>query len=460
MLTVSGDCAGSPMYMQLYTQLKEEILSHQRPPRSKLPSRRTLAAQLGVSLSTVNGAYEQLLAEGYIAARPRSGYYVCAIDTLQVAEKPPALCPEPEPEQKPCAIDFHPGRIDEEKFPFSVWQRLVRAAASDPMLLRRTPPQGDYGLRQAVADYLFSARGVRCAPEQMVIGAGADALLGMLSYLLDNDYALGVENPVYNKAYRLFARTGHPVVPVQTDKSGIPVEQLPPAGKIVLYTTPSHQYPLGYRMPMSRRVELLNWSCAARDRYIIEDDYDSEFRYSGKPLPSLQSADKNSRVIYMGTFSRVLAPSVRIAYMVLPQPLLERYRRTYDCFSTGVSTLEQLTLRSFLQQGFFTRHVNRMRVVYGQKHKTLTEALSACGQLTPIGEPAGTQVTVRVRNGMDEAELVRRAAEAGVAVYPISPYFIGPMDGRFRGKILLGFGALSDGQITRGVGLLRQAWGL
>lgn len=453
--------AAQPLYLQLYTQLKQQILSGSIGCGEKLPSKRILAEQLGVSVNTVYGAYSQLQSEGYIEPRPKSGYFVCEVErlrqTAKIAEQPAAV----ETEGTKLTVDFHPGRIAEERFPTTLWARHLRTAALGTEALRRMPAQGDYRLRSEIAKYLYEARGVNCTPEQIVLGAGTSALFEMLSFLLQPSWTFAVENPVYNKAYLLFARMGHPIVPCEIDKQGVTLPQLENLDRVVLYTTPSHQFPLGYHMPMTRRAKLLNWCAAKEHRYLIEDDYDSEFRYQAKPIPSLQSLDTNGRVIYMGTFSRVIAPSIRISYMVLPKGVLSLYQSDYSGFATGVSTLEQLALRAFMENGDFLRHVNRMRVYYGKKRELLTKCLTASkGKISQIGDAAGTHLTVKVQNGMTEAELVETAKQAGVGVYPISRYFIGPMPPQFGGKVLLGFGDLSDDGIIKGVQALQTAWNI
>lgn len=455
MLVLSND--SQPLYLSIYRQLRQQIQSGELAAGAKLPSKRALASQLGVSVNTVDSAYGQLQSEGFVDSRPKSGYYVCVIDTLQHLTPP-----RPQPAVQPTAdsgvsVDFSPGGVAREKFPFSVWQRLLKLCLEDSASLLRTAPQGDPGLRQAVAGYLYAARGVRCDCGQVVIGAGTDSLLSILSYILPNACTIAVENPVYNKAYLLFSRMGHAVLPAEIDKQGVLVEPLSTLDNAVLYTTPSHQYPLGISMPMGRRVKLLNWAGSGRFRYIIEDDYDSEFRYDSRPVPSLQSIDRNERVIYLGTFSRSVAPSIRVSYMVLPPALLELYRKQYGFFASEVSTLEQAALREFLLRGHFETHLNRMRVYYRNKRRRLIEALSPLeGRLRIIGEAAGHHLTVKAENGLSEAQLCRRALEQGVRVYPISPYFMGKCP--YDGKVLLGFGGLTDSQIQSGADALIRAW--
>lgn len=448
---------GSPLYLNLYRQLRAQIESGERGAGEKLPAKRVMASQLGVSVNTVDAAYGQLLSEGFVEARPRSGYYVQPIGQIQRLPPPQPAAAGPAVSTDGVRVDFAPGDIAREKFPFTVWNRLLKSAMDDPDSLRRAGPQGDPGLRRAVASYLHAARGVNCGPEQVVIGAGSDNLLSLLSYLLPSQCTAAVENPVYNQAYRFFARMGHPVVPAEIDRQGVMVEPLEPLSDALLYTTPSHQYPLGLSMPMGRRVKLLNWAGRGGSRFILEDDYDSEFRYDARPVPSLQSIDENGRTIYLGTFSRSVAPSIRVSYLVLPPALLEPYRREYSGFACAVSTLEQIALREFILQGHFETHLNRMRVCYRAKRAALLDGLAPLdGQIRRIGEAAGCHLTLQARNGLTEQQLCQRALSVGVRVYPISPFFMGKCP--YEGKVLLGFGGLSEHSLREGAAALCRAW--
>ena len=315
----------TPLYESIYRQLRGEISAGQRRTGEKLPSKRTLAAQLGVSINTVAGAYRQLESEGYIEARARSGFYVLPLADLIPGETPAPSGPVPDASSAP-EVDFAVGAVDERLFPMTVWQRLTRACLNSPDILRRSEPQGDRGLREEIARYLARARGVRCTPEQIVIGTGTDALLRALGGISPESCTFVVENPSYHRADSHFLRMGHRVLPAQMDGRGVTVAPLEGLDDAVVYTAPSHQYPLGFAMPMGRRTELLAWCARGRFRYVIEDDYDSEFRYNARPLPSLQSIDRADRVIYLGTMSGVISPALRIGYMVLPPLLLARLR--------------------------------------------------------------------------------------------------------------------------------------
>lgn len=451
-----------PLYQALYQQLKRQIQTGAIPCGERLPSKRKLAEQLDVSVNTVDSAYCQLEAEGFIQSFPRRGFFVQAAGMLppdSPAPIPAQSCPSAVPPAY--RVDFSPSGMARQQFPFGLWRRLMKSCFNeyDDTLLLRTPPQGDPGLRSAVADYLFRARGVRCRPEQIVIGAGTDNLLLILGYILPESFVLAVENPLYNHSHRLFARLGHPISAIPVDREGIRLSALPDTDQAVVYTTPSHQYPLGYAMPIGQRTALLQWSSHGQERYIIEDDYDSEFRYQSRPIPSLQSIDHLGRVIYLGTFSRSVAPALRISYMVLPEKLLELYQQHYQGYASTVSGFEQTVLRQFMTEGHFDTHVNRMRVYYRNRRQCLVDALTPLRQqLEILGDPAGHHLTLRVTNGMDEEELVASALSQGVRVYPVSPYFLGAVPQEYRSTVLLGFGGLSDEEIKLGAALLSEAW--
>ena len=449
-----------PLYESVYRQLRDEISGGQRKTGEKLPSKRTLAAQLGISINTVEGAYRQLESEGYIEARARSGFYVLPLSDLSLQTPPETALPRtpaaPAPE-----IDFAVGAVDETLFPMTVWQRLVRASLNMPGILSRSDRPGDPGLREEIARYLARARGVRCAPEQILLGPGTEALLRTLGSILPDSCSFVVENPAYHKACLHFSRMGHRVIPAQMDGKGVMLGPLETLDNVVVYTAPSHQYPLGFAMPMGRRTALLAWCAGGRFRYVVEDDYDSEFRYDARPLPSLQSIDRAERVVYLGTMSGVIAPSLRISYMILPPQLLQRLRDRPDPYSCSVPTLEQFALREFMRQGYFEKHLNRMRVCYKNRRRALCELLRPYeDRLRVIGAQAGSYALVQVKNGMEERELCESAMRRGVRVWPISPYFMGEVPEQYRACVLLGYGNLTDEQMRRGVGLLTDAWDL
>lgn len=455
-----NDLRRLPLYESVYRQLREEISTGQRKAGEKLPSKRALASELGISINTVEAAYRQLESEGYIEARLRSGFYVLPLSVLKQG-----ISNEPQPlgdTQRPLPeIDFAVGAVDAALFPMGVWQRLTRASLNAEGILSRSEAQGDPGLRLEIARYLARARGVHCDPSQILLGPGTDYLMQVLSGLLPENCTFALENPAYHKAYLHFSRMGHTVLPAEMDGKGVLLEPLEKLDNIVVYTAPSHQYPLGFAMPMGRRTALLAWCSRGRFRYVIEDDYDSEFRYDARPLPSLQSIDHSDRVVYLGTMSGVIAPSLRISYMILPPELLAIFRAQRVPYSCNISTLSQYTLREFMAQGYFEKHVNRMRVCYKNRRRELTELLRPYGKaLRVIGAQAGSYLLVQVRGAQGEEELCAEALRHGVGVYPIGPYFMGQVPPEYQNTVQLGFGNLTKERMARGVCLLAEAWGL
>ena len=461
MLHLSLQENDEPLYVQVYQQIKQQIRNGSLPENERLPSKRQLAAQMQISVNTVSAAYSQLVSEGFLIARPQRGFFVCHLDELVQTRHAEIKQPQTVHTKPSVLVDFSISDVARDKFPFQAWRKTMNKCFNeyDPDLLTSTPPQGDYNLRQSIARYLYQARGVNCTAEQVIIGAGNDNLLQMLSYILDSSCTIGMENPVYHKAMHFFQRMGHSVKAFPLDEHGMQIEPLNSYDNIAVYVTPSHQFPLGITMPVSRRIKLLNWTQEGSNRYIIEDDYDSEFRYNSRPVPALQSLDKNGRVIYLGTFSKSIAPSLRISYMVLPRPLLKQYLEQYVFFSSAVSRFEQAVLHEFITSGHFETHLNKMRKVYRTRGQELAQALSVFGnQLQIFGEGAGLYLTVQLKNGLSEAEMCKKAEEAGVKVYPISPYFNGPVPEEHQSKVLLGFGALTTEQMRQGVDLLYKAW--
>ncbi len=463
MLHFSLQEQGDALYIQIYQQIKQQIRSGSLPEDYRLPSKRQLAAQLQISVNTVSSAYSQLVSEGFLIAKPQRGFFVCHLDELiqteTLDEKQHEVQQKDSP--SPIIVDFSINDVARDKFPFQAWRKTMNKCFNeyDPDLLTSTPPQGDQQLRQAIAQYVYQARGVNCTAEQVIIGAGNDNLLQMLSYILDSSCTIGMENPVYHKAMHFFQRMGHHVLSFPVDDHGLQIEPLEQYDNIAVYVTPSHQFPLGITMPVSRRIKLLNWSQEGSNRYIIEDDYDSEFRYNSRPVPALQSLDHNSRVIYLGTFSKSIAPSLRISYMVLPRPLLKQYLDQYLSFQSAVSRFEQNVLYEFIVSGHFETHLNKMRKLYRTRGQDLAQALTIFGNhLQIFGEGAGLYLAVQLKNGLTETDMCQRAIEKGVKVYPISPYFIGTVPPEHQSKVLLGFGSLTTEQMLQGVGLLKEAW--
>ncbi len=466
MISLAPKTPETPLYLQIYQQLKEAIGSGTLPANTRLLSKRKMAEQLGVSVNTIDTAYSQLLSEGFITSIPKKGYYVCEMETLLFSKHhsslPKQMVPAPLPPKKNHQIDFSINNIDSNAFPYHTWRKLLRTALNeyDKHLLCASPSQGEPALCTAIATYLYLSRGVHCRPEQVVIGAGTDNLLQILSYILDNSCTIAMENPVYHEACLFFQRMGHRVLSIPIDTNGIPTEPLYTLKDTAVYITPSHQFPLGITMPISRRIKLLNWANREERRYIIEDDYDSEFRYDTRPIPSLQSIDQNGKVIYLGSFSKSVTPALRISYMVLPEELLSIYLQRYTVFSCAVSKVDQLVLTRFLSEGHYETHLNKMRKIYKEKRAFLVSALGEAfgDQIEIMGENAGHHVLIKLKKGLSQQEMCEKAEKVGVIVYPISPFFMGKLASEYEGMVLAGYASLSVEELKKGVSLLKKAW--
>ena len=467
---------GTPFYEQIYDFIVKEIRSGALPPATRMPSTRVLAANLGVSRSTSQAAYDQLVSEGYLEASPCRGYYIADMEWMsEVAageeNRSGRLFPEAEPrnagrpdeetEPIPLICDFSPRGIDLETFPYGIWRKLSRDVLSETgeNFFNAGDSQGEPALRAALAAYLHSARGVNCSPDQIVVGAGNEYLLLLLSQFLEGERVIAMENPTYKQAYRVFERVGYEVLPMPMDASGMSVKKLQESRAQLAYVMPSHQYPTGAIMPIRRRMEMLAWANRKQGRYLIEDDYDSEFRYKGKPIPALQGVDPGEKVIYIGTFSRSVAPAIRISYMVLPKELLREYHRKCDFYASTVSRVDQQILARFLTEGHFERHLNKMRKRYRAKHDALLESLAPLTDRMEItGENAGIHLLLTSRKGWEEARMEEQARQAGVLVYGMSRNQIGEEMKKKPGTVILGYASCSMDEIRQGAEALVKAW--
>ena len=452
------------LYQQIYEHIRQEIREGKLLAGERLPSTRSLAEYLQVARSTVDYAYDQLLSEGYIEAKPYKGYFVCRLEGIFTMEQremtePEVVRPDSEEDGAQVQIDFSPYGIDMTGFPFGVWKRITKNILNDSNseLFAQGEPQGDYDLRMTISRYLHSSRGVNCRPEQIIVGAGNDYLLLLLEKILGRHVGIAMENPTYKRAYRIFQSFAYRIYTVDMDDKGMRADKLLELPVRAAYVMPSHQYPTGAVMTIGRRAELLRWAEKEPDRYLIEDDYDSEFRYRGKPIPSLQSSDKRGKVIYIGTFSKAIAPAIRVSYMVLPESLLEVYRRDCSFYSCTVSRIDQRILNEFIRDGYFERHLNKMRMHYRAKHDLLLAELEPFKKAFTIsGEDAGLHLLLTAKGDVTEAQLLSAATEAGVKVYGMSENMV-ETDAP-KATILLGFGSVSETEMKEGLHRLQKAW--
>ncbi|WP_340256417.1 PLP-dependent aminotransferase family protein [Brevibacillus borstelensis] len=407
------DSSRIPHYVQIYEQMKRQMIAGTLSEHTKLPSVRKLADLLGLSTTPVETAYQQLIAEGFIASKPKSGYYVQPLAEQQVdrggeRERKSTVARLQHRDTSSYPYVFYLSRNDFSQFPFALWRRLFNRVLRHEYqeLLFYGDPQGEYGLRRELARYLHQLRGVSCSPGQIVIGADQYGLLSLLALLLKARVArVGVENPGYPLIASIFRQNGYEVVPVSLEEDGLNVNELADSGVQLVAVSPSHQYPRGMIMPIAKRLRLLEWA-KKTDAYLIEDDYDGEFRYHGRPVPSLQGLAEGTNVIHMGGFSQVLAPAFCVYYMALPESLLASYDLLLRelLLEQSASPLHQKTLELLMREGHFEKHVRRMRNVYRKKHDTLVQAVRKhMGERAVlIGEDAGFHVLLKVEHHLEE----------------------------------------------------------
>ena len=453
-----------PLYTQLYHRIKESILSGTLPANTRLASVRDLAAELSVSRNTVESSYLELYAEGYIYSKPRSGYFVSVLaqDAVLLSQSRERRVPGPHPPvPPPRAFDFHPARLDPAAFPASLWRScyLDCLRQSSRELTEYGDPQGEWGLRCNIQRYLERSRGVVCDPEQIVICSGLQQGLDIVAHLQkERRPVVAVEDPGYHLPRAVFNNHRFTVLPIPVSPTGIDLDLLEASGSTIAYVTPSHQFPMGCVMPVANRLRLIEWA-GSGGRLIIEDDYDSELRYHGKPIPSLQGLHPGGNIVYSGTFSKVLSPALRASYLILPHALLPAYLEHFQAYFCTVPLLEQRTLAAFMEQGHWERHVRRMRTLYRKKHDALLRAVERHfgARALIVGQGAGLHVVLQlIGQASGEEELIARAQSKGVGLFPFSVTYANeaPDSSRF----LLGFGGLTASEIEQGVEALFRSW--
>jgi GntR family transcriptional regulator / MocR family aminotransferase len=464
-----------PLYRQIYEAIRTAILSGEFAPGKRLAATRMLARELGVSRITVLNAYEQLFAEGYLDGKGGAGTFVAAelpesllrTETIKQSKQKKTnapLCLSPFGEklaQKDIGSirartiakfqPFQNGLTAVDKFPFEIWSRIAARVHRNPSreVLGYGDPQGYFPLREAIAAHLKSARGVNCAPEQVLITSGAQQALDLTAriFLSEKDSVL-IEDPCYQEARSAFDAIGSKIIPVPVDAEGLNLAAARQKAKLI-YVTPSHQYPLGVTMSLPRRLALLQWA-RSNDAWIIEDDYNSEFRYAGRPLASLQGLDQGGRVIYVGTFSKTIFPSIRIGCAVVPPDLVAIFTAARALSDTHSSLIDQAILTEFIRDGHFARHVRRMRTLYEERQQTLIAECekNLVGLLDTKKADAGMHLVGWLPEGLSDKAISRKAAEQNLKLAPVSSYCAKELP---RGGLILGYTAFGRNQIKEGV---------
>ncbi|MEG6584877.1 MocR-like pyridoxine biosynthesis transcription factor PdxR [Dendrosporobacter sp. 1207_IL3150] len=454
---------GKPLYSQLYQQIRNNILSGDLKPGTKLSSSRHLSKELCVSRTTVDMAYQQLVSEGYLVGKPRSGYYIEALDNLnlpvfmETKTEEEAILNEPVKSPK---YNLQYGKLETAIFPFRKWRQLTNKCLRDDkeQIMSYGPAQGEHGLRTAISEFLREYRGVECTANQIVICPGTQYCLNLAGQLIQpSTNAIAIENPGFWAARSIFSNMGFRIIPVPVKKHGLKVKQLRMTDAQAVYVTPSHQFPTGNIMSITRRLELVKWARES-DSIIIEDDYSCHLRYNVRPIQALQALAPD-QVIYIGSFSKILSPSIRVAYMVLPQKMVDRFLLSSEHFPCSVPFLIQKPLELFLKEGEWGSHLRKITRHMKKKRGILIQALKhEFGDAVSIsGGNAGLHLLVQVMSQLSEQELVARAFQAGLLIHPAGNLWQDQSDAPF-GTVLLGYGGIALEDIYPAVQLLRQAW--
>lgn len=462
MLTYNFVNIGSDsLYMYLYKCIKKDIKEGRLKAHEKLPSKRALSKNLGISVITVENAYSQLIAEGYIYSLPKKGFYISDLKDSGVEEiEGNSNNLHISHEKKKYIADFTSNQTDSEAFPFSIWAKTMREVVNDKQtqLMINAPCGGIMELRQEIAEYLKQFRGMKVNPEQIIIGAGTEYLYTLIIQLLNKKTVYGVENPGYKKISKVYGSMNVFYKHIDIDGLGVPVEALEENNIDVMHISPSHHFPTGIVMPISRRYELLAWASKKKVRYIIEDDYDSELRLLGKPIPTLQSIDVSGKVIYMNTFTKTLCSTVRISYMVLPEDLMCKFYKNLSFYSCTVSNFEQYTLAKFLQNGCFEKHINRLRKYYQNKRDEILKSLSKepiREFITITEEEAGVHFLMHINSKKSEEEIVLRAEDKGIKLVPLSEYYCGS-EVKFLNTYVMNYSSIDTKNISKIVSALYE----
>ena len=460
MLTYSFEGKGSEsLYAHLYNCIKNDVLTGVLAPGYKLPSKRTFAKNLGISTITVENAYAQLIAEGFIYSIPKKGYFISDIDVTRSVKS--ASAPQKATENQPFFADLVSNSTLHTLFPFSVWAKLMRDVIShkSQSLMTKPPCGGIYELREKIAEHLRQFRAVEVDPSRLIVGAGTEYLYGLIIQLIGRGKIYAAEEPGYKKIGKIYESNGVKVRHIPIDSAGLDAGKLRESGADVVHISPSHHFPTGIVMPISRRYELLSWAAQEDGRYIIEDDYDSEFRMALRPVPSLKSIDAADAVIYMNTFTKSLAPTIRISYMVLPESLAERFYRELGFYSCTVSNFEQYTLAEFIGGGYLENHINRMRRHYKSIRDAFLSEIRANSVLKSAEvreEDAGLHFLLKLDTPLTDMELKAAMRREGINISCLSDYYFNASDAE-KGTLIVNYSSVPPENVGEVVARLAAA---
>lgn len=431
------------LYMQIYEYFKNEIINGTYKANTKLPSKRNLAKEYNISLNTVDNAYSKLLEEGFIYSKERQGFFVSDVGELYVLDSKPIHITK---EEENIEYDFSYSGVSEE-FPYKIFKKISSNIFDNKDILEKVDYQGYLPLRTQISEYLDKSRGFKADPSQIVISSGSEYLFQIIFKLISGKF--GIEDPGYNMLSNIMDTNDINYEFISVDENGMDLTKLKKSKSDFCVITPAHQFPTGVIMNMQRRVELLNMK---KIKYVIEDDYDSEFKYSKRPVPALKSIDVNDKVIYIGSFSKSISPSFRVSFMVLPFDLVEKYNKIFKFFICPVSIMVQKMLTAFIETGEFEKHLNRMRKIYSKKRQLLIDMLSERKDITIRGADAGLHVVLEYPKNYSEEYIVKKAKEKKIKVYGLSSYGTK----REIPSILLGFATLSEEKLKEGVKLFLE----
>ncbi|WP_026654068.1 MULTISPECIES: PLP-dependent aminotransferase family protein [Butyrivibrio] len=462
MLTYDFTKGEGPLYQKLYNFIKDDITKGVLLPGEKLPSRRSLSENLGISTVTVDNAYDQLVEEGYINAFPKKGYFVAVTMTVSFPkEKKREFKIATKRSKDEYDFDFSSSRLDAESFPFSVWAKLTRenVAGRSDKLLEVSESSGIYELREAIAGHLSSFRGLNVSPDQIVVGAGTEYLYGLIIKLLGKDKKYCVEDPGYRKISQIYETEGVRHAFGRMDESGLLVSELVRTKADIAHISPTHHFPTGITMPIGRRNEIMAWASEKEGRYIVEDDYDSEFRLRGNPIPPMQSMDRMDKVIYINTFSKSLASTIRIGYMVLPEHLAERFYEKLAFYSCTVPTFDQYTLSDFIKKGYFEKHINRMRHQYTRKRESVLEIIKK--ELDGIDyrlieNDSGLHFILQLFTKQTDRDIEDRLKKSKIKISAVSDYCMETPEKQLQGRFIIDYSNLDVGLLPGALKALRK----
>lgn len=479
MIILDNDSA-TPIYIQIYEQLKEKIISGEILEGDKLTSTRRLSSELNVSRNTVENAYMQLSSEGYVSSKAGSGFVAENLDNSIISK----LKRENITVAKNIILDvnysfndnnsyncddgynykynFEYGKLSAQDFPLRIWKRISNkclSTISAEDMVSYSSSKGELELQIEIMNHLRKSRGVSCNREQIIVSSGMEYCLSLLCQLIRDDFHnIALEDPGYIGAKDIFINNGYNVTPISLEEDGINLDELENSSAKIVYVTPSHQFPTGTVMPIAKRLKLLDWAIR-NNGIIIEDDYDSELRYNSKPIPSIQSIDSKGVVVYVGTFSKAFSPSLRLNYMVLPETWLEKYHKRFKMYQVSVPLIQQKIIQQFMHLGHFDRHLRKINLINKRKHYILVHAIQEfMGDNVIIhGRNAGLHILLEFNNGLTEKELILRAKNHRIKVYPVSMFWMRE-DNYPNNMILLGFGGMPECDIVQGIKMLKEAW--